>query len=327
MAKPTSTTEANDALSPRTRQRFISMIRERSAPRAPLATEMVPVCSDLSAVRGVLFDIYGTLFISGSGDIGCSMATGDKDGFAQTLGSETPELRGSYDRAGMLARDTYFETIERVHTRARRSGVDFPEVDIRAIWRQVCIALREAGFLPELPDDERIAAVALDYELRSNPVWPMPQAKRILRSLHESGYPLGLVSNAQFFTPLLFPALLGQELPMLGVQKRLCAYSYRNGRAKPSPLMFAGPLSELRENHNIRPEETLYVGNDMKNDMMAASQAGCRTCLFAGDRRSLRPREDDEEASRTRPDAVILRLGELETVLSLGGAQHAKISD
>jgi len=33
--------------------------------------------------------------------------------------------------------------------------------------------------------------------------------------------------------------------------------------------------------------KTLYVGNDMLNDIWTATEAGCRTVLFAGDQRSL----------------------------------------
>ncbi|MFO8064340.1 MAG: HAD family hydrolase [Spirochaetota bacterium] len=335
------------------------MIRARSAPCAPQPTEMTPVHADLSSIRAVLFDIYGTLFVSGSGDIGVSMAAGAHTQFARTLFSVAPNLLAgdvrpglqwseaerdrptveengeaengeaieAYRRVGKAARTAYYGAIEAFHREKRRAGIDYPEVDIREVWARVFSDLYEADLLRDLPHPEVIETIAVDYELRSNPVWPMPQADETLRNLNEAGYALGVVSNAQFFTPLLFPALLGREPGSLGLQQRLSAYSYREGRAKPSPQMFSSPLSELRRSYDIRPEQVLYVGNDMKNDMMTASRAGCRACLFAGDRRSLRAREDDEEASRTRPDAVILELRELGSMLSFGGAQYAKISD
>jgi putative hydrolase of the HAD superfamily len=130
---------------------------------------------------------------------------------------------------------------------------------------------------------------------------------------------LGLVSNAQFYTPLLFPALLGAEEHELGFHAELCAYSYRLGRAKPSTELFLEAGGQLRSRFGIEPAETLYVGNDMRNDIYAAQAAGCRTCLFAGDTRSLRMREDDPAVAGLEPDAVIRSLGELRAVLSLGG--------
>jgi putative hydrolase of the HAD superfamily len=57
----------------------------------------------------------------------------------------------------------------------------------------------------------------------------------------------------------------------------------------------------------------------MRNDIATAHAAGCRTCLFAGDERSLRLRDGDSAVSGIEPDAVIRSFGELRAVLSLGG--------
>jgi putative hydrolase of the HAD superfamily len=199
-------------------------------------------------------------------------------------------------------------------------------VDIREVWQEVCLKLVDHGFLTRLPGRGRIETIALSYELLSNPIWPMPQARETLRALNEAGFPLGIVSNAQFFTPLLFEALLEVGPPELGFREELCAFSYRECRAKPSPEIFSGPLSALERSYGIDAAHTLYVGNDMKNDVLAASKTGLRTCLFAGDRRSLRLRTDDPEAAGIRPDAVVTTLGELPTVLSIGGGEHAQTS-
>jgi putative hydrolase of the HAD superfamily len=55
----------------------------------------------------------------------------------------------------------------------------------------------------------------------------------------------------------------------------------------------------------------LYVGNDLLNDVLPASKIGFRTALFAGDRRSLRWRENDSRTSGVTPDVVITRLADL----------------
>lgn len=59
------------------------------------------------------------------------------------------------------------------------------------------------------------------------------------------------------------------------------------------------------------PANTLYVGNDMLNDIWTASQAGCRTCLFADDRRSLRLREKDKRCKKLVPDATVDHLHQI----------------
>jgi len=58
------------------------------------------------------------------------------------------------------------------------------------------------------PDDstEKILRLAVEYECRVNPVWPMPAALETIETLRARGFRLGIVSNAQFYTPLIIEA-------------------------------------------------------------------------------------------------------------------------
>ena len=123
--------------------------------------------------------------------------------------------------------------------------------------------------------------------------------------MRRQGLVLGLVSNAQFYTPLMFHALLGESLTTLGFDPSACAFSYQMHEAKPSTGIFQRALEALAVQQGIRPAQTLYVGNDMLKDIWPAHRLGCRTVLFAGDRRSLRLREHDERCASVKPDYVI----------------------
>ncbi len=319
------------------RESAILVVRRRSPTRSPIPADDVPAPAPapaparLGGIRAILFDIYGTLFISASGDVGAAMSEGENDRFTEALAEAVPHLVGMRARArdlpaelGESASEAYFNAISRAHTAARRTGMDHPEVDIRRIWHEACAELASCGFLSRQPDYAEIEWLALAYELRSNPVWPMPEATRTLGELAAAGYRLGVVSNAQFFTPLLFPALMGAEMGELGFEPGACAYSFAEGVAKPSTRLFDGPLRHLRDYSGIFPAEILYIGNDMRNDIVTAGRAGCRTCLFAGDRRSLRLRAGDRAVADITPDAVIRSMSELHLVLSSeGGTPHA----
>ncbi|MFP4564888.1 MAG: HAD family hydrolase [Spirochaetaceae bacterium] len=319
------------------RETAVLVIRRKSAPRAAQPGEIgslsASALTPVGGIRAVLFDMYGTLFISGSGDIGTAMSEGDADRFREALADAVPHLVGMRARArdlpaelGEAAREAYFDAISRSHDASRRAGVAHPEVDIRRVWDDACARLFSAGVLSRRPDAGEIERLSLAYELRSNPVWPMPEASRTIGELATAGYRLGLVSNAQFFTPLLFPALMGREPGELGVDRGACAYSFSKGTAKPSTELFDGPLKHLKDRYAIAPAEVLYVGNDMRNDILTAGRAGCRTCLFAGDRRSLRLRLGDPAVADTKPDTVIRSLPELHAVLSRqGGTRHAQV--
>lgn len=257
--------------------RLIRIIRRRSHPLRPRPAGVRPHLRRLPGIRAVLFDIYGTLFVSASGDIG----------------------------SGNPGDARFADAVRRRHKLARARGVDVPEVDVRRIWRSL---LGPAS----APDIERRA---VEYECLTNPVWPMPGLRTVIDRLRRRGLVLGIVSNAQFFTPLLFPALAGARLAELGFDPRACAWSWRERRAKPSPRLLGRALAALRRKHGIAPREVLVIGNDLLNDILPAARAGCRTALFAGDQRSLRLRADNPCCRRLRPDVRVTSLTQLHSVL------------
>jgi putative hydrolase of the HAD superfamily len=121
---------------------------------------------------------------------------------------------------------------------------------------------------------------------------------------------LGIVSNAQFFTPTLFSALLGRDLADLGFRPRLLFYSYRFGQAKPGRFLYERSQEALAA-LGVAPAEVLYIGNDMLNDVRPAGEVGFRTALFAGDERSLRLRNGDRRVAGGAPDLVLTGLDQL----------------
>jgi len=247
--------------------RHVEYIRSVSRPMDPVPTGLEARQDPLPDIRCVLFDVYGTLFISGTGDVGTV--------------AETDE-----DAADLKA------AIQTHHAEARLRGIEYPEVDILEVWKTV---------LKKEPDDVRLHAIA--YECRVNPVWPMPGALDLIRTLRARGVRIGIVSNAQFYTPLLFEAFFGATTAELGFEEALMVWSCRLGEGKPSRRLFDTALRPLHE-EGIKPNNVLYVGNDMLNDVWTASVCGCRTALFAGDRRSLRLREDDPRCAHLQPDRV-----------------------
>ncbi len=73
----------------------------------------------------------------------------------------------------------------------------------------------------------------------------------------------------------------------------------------------------MEENHGIAPQEALYVGNDMLNDIYCAQKTGFKTALFAGDVRSLRLRKNHEEVQGIVPDITITALSQLLDIVNL----------
>ena len=225
-------------------------------------------------------------------------------------------------------------TIRRRHARTRSQGVDYPEVDIVQVWSDVVEQLLadgaisggpvSSGPVSGGPTTKRADAfdlahfdfrrLAVEYEARTNPTWPMPEMSATLRELSGRGLVLGIVSNAQFYTPRLFPALAEQSLEALGVDAELQYYSYHDGWAKPGEFMYRRAKHDC-EQRGIEAGRVLYVGNDMLNDIRPAQSVGFRTALFAGDRRSLRMREGDDRVADVVPDIVLADLPSLRDCL------------
>jgi len=256
--------------------------------------------------RALLFDIYGTLLSSSSGEVGSVATRATSDHFVRAW--QAADL-GPLDTATAdRLRAGFFAAIRDEHARLRCIEdtvhlYPYPEVDIRHIWKRLVSEVFAIG--GEI-SDAQLELLAACYEAGVNPVSPIPDARWAIETL-SSFLTLGVVSNAQFYTRHLFPACIGLSLEGLGFDPDACALSYEHLRAKPDPLLFSGPLAYLQE-CGIDSKEVLYVGNDMRNDVAAATNAGCMTALFAGDERSLRIREDDPMTREVVPSTVVRSL-------------------
>ena len=243
----------------------------------------------------ILFDIYGTLFISGSGDIG-TLHHQNKQ--SDQLGMLLKKYNSNLPPEELTKR--LIERIQAEHQRLRAGGIDYPEVQIDQIWQTLL------GF----NDLARTRKFAVEYEMIVNPVFPMPHLEQTLRTCCNQDIVLGIISNAQFYTVYLFRWFLNASPQDIGFHADLQFYSFRMGVAKPATRMFEEACHQLNK-MNIAPNATLYICNDMLNDMLPAQKAGLRTGLFAGDRRSLRLRKTHPDCANLRPDLIITDLADI----------------
>lgn len=161
-----------------------------------------------------------------------------------------------------------------------------------------------------LEDMSRARAFAAEYEMIVNPVYPMPHLSEMLAGCRANPVLMGVISNAQFYTPRLFPLFLGRDLGALGFHPEMTLFSYEFGVAKPSLFLFEQAAERLKM-EGLSPDSVIYIGNDMRNDIYPAQRIGFQTALFAGDKRSLRLREDDPKCKGLKPDLVITDLNQV----------------
>jgi len=282
----------------------------------PEPTGIIPQLNKIEGIKAVIFDIYGTLLVSASYDV-------------EKARTYSPNLRLALAGAGYLILKNQDNEIneameymlgllvsnmQRHHYRRRKRGVKFSEINIRHVWLEV-INMAVRNHLVAKTSSSDADKLAIIFDLLSNKIYPMPKMKAVITDLAASGKHLGIISNAQFYTPIVLNYLLSGNIEKSDkiefFDPDLIVFSYKILRAKPDFHLFERLLDSLRKKYDILPAEAVYVGNDMFKDIYPAQQCGMKKVLFAGDRRSIRLREDRTEVSGILPDAVITNLEQL----------------
>jgi FMN phosphatase YigB (HAD superfamily) len=311
-------------------QLLTAVFHHHAKPLEPLPTGEEPVLLKLPGIRAVVFDVYGTLLASASGDISLTtessrsaagidalravfgepgaLATGVNPISGATPVADTPGSPLNADGSPAVSRLFNDEIVKHLHAAIHAAHAEalseYPEVDIVEIWKRVLAKLSIVG------TEAQVRRLAVEFECRANPIGPMPGLAETLGGLNEAGLQLGVVSNAQFFTPIAIGAMSGKSLEEWGFEAPHCHWSYQWGEAKPGRFLYEQCVTTFAK-EAVAPEEVLYVGNDLRNDVWPAQSVGMRTALFAGDARSLRWRRDDQRLVDVRPDAVVTDLRQL----------------
>lgn len=261
-------------------------------------------------IKAIVFDIYGTLIISASGDIMQSSYNASMFEKALILSGfnilvPTEEL--------MQIHTIFKKEVSTGKQTAINNGIPYPELNIVNIWNKTLIKAENEKLI-EKTNEADIKLFTFIFELNSNQVWPMPQMKELVDGLKAKNYPLGIVSNAQFYTPVIMNYFLHNKIQgdefLDGFEKDISIFSYKMLKGKPDTAVYEALVEPLKK-RNLVPQEVLFVGNDMLKDIYAASKVGFKTCFYAGDKRAYRLREDHPEASKIKPDFIITELKQL----------------
>lgn len=280
-----------------------------------LPTGLKPKLSPKHPIKAVLFDIYGTLLISATGDIDRNGLSGTAMKKAISIGGITPNPNLRKDPATILLNFM----MEEVRSQQHESQYPYPEVDIVTVWQCMLQRAHQQNIIQGFRQDLPVKSMAFIFELFSNAIYLMPGANDVVPWFQEQHIPLGIVSNAQFYTPVIMNKLLwgndSTKDDIKGFVPELSVYSYKLRRSKPDPFLFYHLIKKLKADYNILPRETLFVGNDMLKDIYTGAKAGVQTALFAGDNRSLRLRTDDKRVHGLQPDYIITELTQLKNLI------------
>lgn len=207
------------------------------------------------AIKGILFDLYGTLI-----DIETDESMEEiYRGIAHYL---------TYHGVHMHrweVRDRYYG-IMRQQKEVR--GEEYPEIDVEAIWNTF---LEREGVQSD--EDRRKLALILAQVYRGlsrHRLQLYPDVKRVLDELRPA-YRMALVSDAQ-------PCYALPEIRAVGLDGYFdpVIISAYYGFRKPDQRLTEKALAALQ----LTPAEVICVGNDMYRDIYGAKRLGIRTIFF-----------------------------------------------
>jgi putative hydrolase of the HAD superfamily len=204
------------------------------------------------AIKGILFDLYGTLI-----DIETDESLEEiYRGIAHYL-----TYHGVYLHRWEV-RDRYYQIMKQ---QKEESGEEYPEIDVEAIWNAF---LEQEGIKPTPARRDLARILAQLYRgISRKRLQLCPDVKMVLDDL-QPHYRMALVSDAQ-------PGYALPEIKAVGLDGYfdpiiLSAYY---GFRKPDTRLFAKSLDILK----LTPSEVVYVGNDMYRDIYGASRLGIKT--------------------------------------------------
>jgi putative hydrolase of the HAD superfamily len=298
--------------------KFIGNYLERNRAIKPIPTDVEAGLTQFRDVRAVIFDIYGTLLVSASGDVNETELSMEHalESF-RTTGIRIKKRYG--DIAGRLIVSEYRRQINKHTIRRSAEGERFPEVDVREVWKSVISELKKKGIIQDKVDPD-FEILAFIFETLSNPVSPMPGMMRLLETLKKRNIVMGTVSNAQFYTPITMNYFISGRLEKSSrigspFARDLQVFSYEHLTAKPSGTLFE-KMTESLAAYDIRPNNAVYAGNDMYKDIRPASEQGFKTALFAGDKRSFRTGGTDASDYEIKPYCIITSLEQIPFLFS-----------
>jgi putative hydrolase of the HAD superfamily len=272
-----------------------------------IPTGVKPKLKKLSDIRAVTFDIYGTLLISNVGSNSMSDTSVEND---EAIGEALIASDFEVLEPEVKLSEQYVECI-RVHYEIRRSeGILYPEINIFDVWQDYLNELFAQGVIDGDLTERSIKRVILNHEFRVNPVWPRKGTLEFLRLLQDSDICSGIISTAQFYTKLAMETLYQNSLDTLGFKKPICIWSFEHWHVKPSDVLFDACTAGLNS-LGIEPNEVLYIGNDMRNDIVPAHKFGFKTALFAGDKKSYNVTSIESDIDACKPAIIFTEFPQL----------------
>jgi putative hydrolase of the HAD superfamily len=299
---------------------YIEKFLNSATEMKPAPTLLKPFVRADPTIRALAFDVYGTILVSASGDIDESVISADNLKAAlDASGIELVDSIPGHQQILTEILDDFKRSIRDYHEAEFSEDKPYPEINVLEIWEKIILHNQNLNLL-RFSDPLCIKCFTFIFEVLSNRIYPMPGMKEVINLLAEKGFPLGIVSNAQFYTPVILNFFLHGTISdseqVQPFDADLTVFSFQHQRSKPDAFLFELLKKQYRQKYGIYADEILFIGNDMFRDIYPAREAGLKTALFAGDTKSLRLRQEKPELKKLTPDYVVTDLYQILNIIT-----------
>ena len=231
-------------------------------------------------IKAIFFDLYGTLI---------DIRTDEQDPWVYATLARYFQYHSVKIGAEELKR-AYFEEIERY---LRQSKEVYPEVDVYKIFHAIMHRYGNRWY----PKNVIVDSAMLFRSLTIRQFGLFPHLFEILTEV-EAQYKIAIISDAQW-------VFAEPEVEILGLdrffQHKILSSHY--GYKKPDVRLFQTAMKKLR----LNPEESLYIGDNLRKDLVGAKKAGMRFIYFG---------QEIQEYNGFKPDGVFSDYSELGRVIA-----------
>ncbi len=230
--------------------------------------------------KAIFFDLYGTLI---------DIKTDEQDPWVYAALSRYFQYH-SVKIGEEELKEVYFGEIEQ---QFRKSRETFPEVDVYKVFSKIMHKYGKGWY----PKSVILDSAMLFRSLTMRQFSLFPNIIKILLKIQKQ-YKIAIISDAQW-------VFAEPEVEILGLerffQQRILSSHY--GYKKPDVRLFQAAMKKFR----VTPEESIYIGDNLRKDLVGAKKARMRFILF---------RQEFQEYNGFKPDWVFSDFSELERVIA-----------
>jgi FMN phosphatase YigB (HAD superfamily) len=294
------------------------------SPPTPQPVKAKPHLQELSGIRLVAWNVYGTLLSISTG--GLVFKHPMKLVMDVALDKTVQEFKmwGSMSRKPGQPSEYMGQLYDRAYDQlalAASPGEKFPEILSERIWDDIVKKLQQKDYKYDAaffgPISDFVKKIALFFHSSMQGTALFPGGAKALRHIHSCGVKQGVLADGQCFTlAQLNRAMTAEEGGSVDeiFDRSLRSMSFDVGGKKPSDRLFKHFLAAASR-AGVEPANILHIGSRIIEDIAPAKKFGMRTALFAGDKESLRATPEQLKDAATRPDLLLTDLGQLVDVI------------